>query len=200
VDIGPSQELVTVTAVSPTSITGIFSQNHPTGTVVTALGSFPNGILNTSTPTQLQMFGDIYGDGSLVFAEYTCDLTAKTLSRSVTPVSATNISAAQVLISNLATLPPPQTPCNFAYTQKLIAGVQYKTAVGITVSVQTNQRDPQTNAYILLTKSLLNVTARNIVAGLDNFSSSISTNPNYSPGDAAAINRLQPTPANLPLL
>src|SRR6266700_3154496 len=61
VDAGASQELVTVTAVAANSVTGVFAIAHNAATQVSAIGVFPEGILNTSTATKLRLFGDING-------------------------------------------------------------------------------------------------------------------------------------------
>ena len=184
-DTGNLQETVSVSAISGSSVTGIFSKNHAQGSAVTAVGIFPQGIMSTSTATQLQLFGDLYSDGTLQFAEYTCDTTAGTFSRSITPVSAAANNAAQILIGNVVAN-PGGTAC-FQYTSRLISGYTFVTSVGVTLTVQTAQKDPQTNQYVTLTKSFLNIAPRNVLAGVDDAQSSI-------------ISRLQPTPANLPLL
>ena len=185
IDAGNSQELVSVTAVTAGTVTGIFTKDHGAGAAVTAAGIFPQGIMSSSTSTRLQLFGDLYGDGSLVYAQYDCDVGTGTFTRSVTPVSAGSISPSQVLIANI--IPNPGgTPC-FRYTIRSISGFTFVTAVGITVSVRTAQKDPQRNAYITMTKSFLHLSPRNVLAGLDDAQNAI-------------ISRLQPTPPGLPLL
>jgi prepilin-type N-terminal cleavage/methylation domain-containing protein len=184
IDTGDLQEVVSITAVSGTSITGIFSKNHASGVTVNATGIFPQGIMSTSTGTQLQLFGDLYGDGSLMFAQYNCDTAAGTLSRSITPITAGSINPSQVLVGNV--IPNPGgTPC-FQYTAVSISGFTFITSVGLTISVQTAQRDPQTGAFVTMTKSFLNIAPRNVLAGVDDAQNSI-------------ISRLQSTPTNLPL-
>jgi hypothetical protein len=56
----------------------------------------------------------------------------------------------------------------------------------MTISVQTEQKDPQTKAFVTMTKSFLNIAPRNVLAGLDDAQNAI-------------ITRLQPTPPSLPL-
>ncbi len=187
IDAGASQELVTVTAKSGNVVSGIFTKNHSDGATVNALGIFPQGIMpspSISTATSLKLFGDLYGDGTLVYAQYDCNTGAGTFSRSVTPVSAGSINASQVLIANI-TANPGGTPC-FQYTTVSKSGYIFVTSVGITLTVRTAQRDPQTNQYATMTKTFLNIAPRNVLAGLENANGGI-------------IGRLQPTPPNLPL-
>jgi prepilin-type N-terminal cleavage/methylation domain-containing protein len=184
VDSGTQQELVGVTSITGSTVTGIFNKNHASGAIVNAFGIFPQGIMSSSTATQLQLFGDLYADGSLVYARYDCDTTAGTLSRSVTPVSAGSINASQVLIANIIAN-PGNTAC-FQYTSVTNSGFTFVTSVAVTLSVRTEQRDPQTNAYVTMTKSFLNLAPRNVLVGLD-------------AAQNAIISRLQPTPPSLPL-
>jgi prepilin-type N-terminal cleavage/methylation domain-containing protein len=191
VDVGSVQELVSATAVTSSTVTGVFSKNHASGATVTAVGIFPQGIMSSSTSTQLRLFGDLYGDGSLVYAQYDCDWAGGTFSRSITPVSAASISPSQVLIANVVANPPKPpsvtpTPC-FQFQTTSISGTTFVTSVGITISVRTAQRDPQTGAFVTMTKSFLNIAPRNVLAGLDDAQNAI-------------IGRLQPTPPNLPLM
>ncbi len=193
IDAGDLQELVTVTAVNASTITGIFSKNHASGAPVTAAGVFPHGILTDTDGPQLQLFGDLYGDGTLVFAQYDCNFATGTFSRSVTPVSAASINPSQVLVSNVTQNPPEAgppalpmgLPC-FRFTKKIISGFSFVTGVAITLSVRTAQKDPQTNNYVTMTKSFLNISPRNVLTGLDDAQNAI-------------ITRLQTTPLNLPL-
>jgi hypothetical protein len=98
IDAGLSQETVTVTAISSGTIRGVFQKNHSNGAPVNAVGVFPQGVLSSSTANQLQLIGDINGDGSLDYAQYDCDTNAGTLSRSVTPITAGAINPSQVLL------------------------------------------------------------------------------------------------------
>jgi prepilin-type N-terminal cleavage/methylation domain-containing protein len=184
VDTGNVQEVVGVTAISGSTVTGIFNKNHPSGAGVTAVGIFSQGIMSSSTSTQLKLFGDLFGDGTLMYAQYNCDTTVGTLSRSVTPVSASSINPSQVLIANV--IPNPGGTACFQYTTTSISGFTFVTSVAMTISVRTDQRDPQTNAFVTMTKSFLNIAPRNVLAGVDDAQNAI-------------ISRLQPTPPNLPL-
>jgi prepilin-type N-terminal cleavage/methylation domain-containing protein len=201
VDAGStSEELVTVTAVTATKITGIFTKNHPTAVppvTVNVLGVFPSGIVakgttDGSTDNVLNIFGDVNADGSLVYVRYTCtpgtSAAPGTLTRSVTTITpgANTVSASQTLLSTVIggagavcftyTQPPPVTVNGTAYT--------FVTNVGFTLSVQATRPDPQTAVIPQMTKSFLNLAPRDVLAGLEL-------------ANAGITSRLQPTPANV---
>jgi len=186
IDAGSSQELVAITAVgtSPSSITGIFAKAHSSGAPVSAAGVFSQGVLSSSTGTQLQLLGDINADGTLAYVRYDCDTTAGTLSRSITPISAYASNPPAVLVQNLVAN-PDGTPC-FSYTRTTVGGYTFVTSVALTLSIQTATRDPQTGAYVTMTKSFLNLTPRNLLAGV-------------ALAQAGWTERLQPTPPRVPL-
>jgi prepilin-type N-terminal cleavage/methylation domain-containing protein len=197
VDVGALQESVTATAVaSATSFTGSFSKLHAIGAVVFASGAFPYGILSSSTATSLQMFGDINADGTLLYVRYDCDTTTNfRLSRSATqitgfgPIAPATSAAAVVLLDNLVAN-PGGTPC-FQYGTTSVTtsgGTVYilYTALGLTISTQTSQKDPRTQQFVTETKSFLNMNPRNILAAASLASNSMTA-------------FLQPTPAGLPL-
>jgi hypothetical protein len=188
IDAGAANETVAVTAVgsSPASIRGVFSKNHGPGAVVMARGVFPQGILTaTSTATTLQLFGDINADGTLVYVEYTCDPTnAHTLTRSITPISAASKSAPVVLVQGL--VDNPAEPSCFNYTTATAAGFTFATNVGLTLTTQTSDPDPQTGAYDTMTKSFPSLSPRNVAAGL-------------ALAQAGVTAPLEPTPPGLPM-
>jgi prepilin-type N-terminal cleavage/methylation domain-containing protein len=199
VDAGvANEELVTLTA-NPASgrITTIFTKAHASGAPLTVLGVFPNGIIppgatdgSTSVAepgvSKLNLYGDINADGSLVYIRYTCDTssTPGTLTRSVTTITpgVNTISASQTLLSTL--IPNPGSTACFQYTTVTVGGNTYVTNVGLTLSVQTLTVDPQTQAYLSMTKSFLDLSPRNILAG-------------YELANAGITNRLQAAPANV---
>jgi prepilin-type N-terminal cleavage/methylation domain-containing protein len=189
VDTGSSQEVVTVTAIGSNQITAIFTLSHSAGTPVAARGVFPQGVLSGSTATSLKIFGDINADNTLVYVQYDCDTTAGTLTRSVTTIApgVTTQNTAQTLLTNLVTN-PGGTPC-FQYGAPVTAsGYTFIPSVAVSLTVQTSKRDPQTGAFVTMTKSFSNLSSRNILAGL--------TMAQASP---AVTNRLQGTPTGLPL-
>jgi prepilin-type N-terminal cleavage/methylation domain-containing protein len=210
VDAGvTSEELVTLAAdPTGTAINGIFTKSHASGASLNVLGVFPGGVVppsaNTltcvqpngatytttdgSTCTILNLYGDINADGSLVYIRYTCNpgsLGAPgTLTRSVTTITpgVNTISAAQTLLSTLVAN-PGGTPC-FYYTTNTVGGTTFVTNVGLTLSVQTLTRDPQTQQYLTMTKSFLDLSPRNIGAA-------------FELANAPSTNRLQAAPANV---
>ena len=200
VDAGSAnEELVTLTAVASTTMSGIFKNAHASGASVTVLGAFPSGIVpvgatdgSTSVAepgkSVLNIYGDINSDGSLVYIRYTCDtsVTPGTLTRSVTTITpgVNTIAAAQTLLSTL--IPNPGgTPC-FQYTSYPVGTPSntYVTNVGLTISVQSLARDPQTQAYLTMTKSFLDLSPRNVLAG-------------FELGNAGLTTRLQAQPPNV---
>jgi prepilin-type N-terminal cleavage/methylation domain-containing protein len=202
VDAGSaSEELVTLTAVSSTTMSGVFQNAHASGAPVTVLGAYPSGIVPTTATdgstsvaepgkSVLNMYGDINGDGSLVYIRYTCDTSATpgTLTRSVTVITpgVNTINTAQTLLSTL--IPNPGgTPC-FQYTSYPVGTPSntYVTNVGLTISVRSLTPDPQTQAYLTMTKSFLDLSPRNVLAG-------------FELGNAGLTTRLQAQPPNVSL-
>ena len=166
VDQGPTYETVKIASVSSsTTISAIFNSNHAAGALVWASGVFPQGILSSSTANVLQLFGDINSDGTLAYEEYRCDMTAGTLTRSITPVGAGERNAAVVVLQGVIAN-PGGTPC-FTYAAPVsAAGFNFITNVGFTVTTQTSDPDPQTGQYATMTKSFLDLAPRNVKAGL----------------------------------
>jgi len=187
VDAGASQELVTTTAVGGNTITGLFGKAHNAGAQVNAIGVFPTGILNTSTATSLHLFGDINGDGTLVYVEYTCNYAAGggTFTRSVTPVGTGAVNPANVLVDNL--LPNPDgSPCfQYPAAPTVVAGFTFINQVGVALTVQSATRDVLTTSFETMTKSATDIVPRNVQMGLDL-------------ANAGITDRLQPTPNPIP--
>jgi prepilin-type N-terminal cleavage/methylation domain-containing protein len=193
VDTGNSQEIVTVTAIGSNQITAVFSKSHSAGAAVVTQGVFPQGVLSSSTATSLKIVGDINADGTLAYVQYDCDTTAGTLTRSITTLNpgVTTRNASQTLLTNLVAN-PGGTPC-FQYGTAVSVTVSSTTytfipSVAISLTVQTSKRDPQTGAFVTMTKSFSNLSSRNILAGLD----MVQASPPIT-------NRLQATPPGLPL-
>jgi prepilin-type N-terminal cleavage/methylation domain-containing protein len=195
VDTSTNEELVTITAIASPKITAIFGKSHASGASINALGAYPNGIVPTgatdgSTANVLNLFGDINGDGSLVYVRYTCTpgtaAAPGTLTRSITTITpgVTAISASTTLLSTI--IGGVGAVC-FQYTQPAaVAGYTFVTNVGFTLSVQATKPDPQTGVYPTMTKSFLNLAPRNVLAGYEEATAS-----------PAITNRLQATPANV---
>ena len=188
VDTGSAEENVTVNTVNAgaSTINATFNKAHALGALVRAYGVFPQGVLSSSTATELRIFGDINQDGNITYVKYTCDTTAGTLSRSMTVVTpgTTASNASDVLVSNL-TANPGGTAC-FQYTSKTAGPFTFVTSVAITLSARTSKVDPQTKQYVTMTKSFLNLAPRNVLMGLKLALSGSEI-------------RLQPTPPGIPL-
>src|SRR5262245_50903742 len=77
---GDNQESFRVATVSTSTstITACFTRDHAIGTVIMPLGGFATGIIpesgviSGSDANRLKMYGDINGDGNMVFIEYYC--------------------------------------------------------------------------------------------------------------------------------
>lgn len=170
IDTGAAQETVAITALDTNShqITGTFAQVHAAGAPVAVVGGFSTGIvppsmINGSTGTVLKLFGDVNSDGQMVYVEYTCDTVNQRLSRNMVAWDAPAkpaLTPAMILLSNVVAN-PGGSPC-FSYQTEVVAGNTYVTAVAITLSVQTQQIDPITRQFQVETKTLLNVSPRNV--------------------------------------
>jgi prepilin-type N-terminal cleavage/methylation domain-containing protein len=182
VDAGLNRETVKVGAIAGNTITlgnplSTFVLDHAVGAFVNVFGGFATGIVptataNGSTGTVLKLYGDINGDGNMVYVEYTCDTAAGNLYRNMMPMNAgakPAVTAAQVLLGNLQPN-PGGAPC-FTYVEQQVNGglpgelpslVTFVTNVAITLTVQTQQIDPITQQYQTETKALLNVAPRNV--------------------------------------
>jgi prepilin-type N-terminal cleavage/methylation domain-containing protein len=168
------QETVTVTVdTAANTITGTFLHAHAAGAPVIVLGGFANGIiplapavLNGSTATTLKLFGDINGDGKMVYVEYWCDTAGGNLYRNVMAFDAAAKAApnsSQILLNNIR--PNPDGTGCFTFEPNplpVVSGNTFVLDVAITLTVQTQNRDPVTNLFQLETKALLNVSPRNV--------------------------------------
>ena len=190
VGTGDQAETVTLTAVAAGSMTATFTGAHGNGSPVQAIGGFPTGIvppgmLNGSTGSVLKLYGDVNNDGNMVYIEYTCDTANKKLYRNVTGFAAAvkpPLAQALVLLSNI--VPSPNgTPC-FIYQTAVVHGRTYVLDVAITLTVQTQEQDQVSGQFQTETKTLLNVSPRNVfnVWTLDSINE---------------INRIQPMPATI---
>jgi type II secretory pathway pseudopilin PulG len=187
VDLGANQEVVTLATGSGASGTALFQTPHAVGAPVTALGAFGTGIVPPaaapanypfgSTQTVLKLYGDINGDGNMVYVEYTCTGTTTTpgsLFRNQMSITALPPKPAadntKILLGNVLANPPDlnanAVPC-FAYQVKALGTGYCVTDVAVTLTVQTQNKDPQTGQFQQETKALLNVAPRNVVEVYD---------------------------------
>jgi type II secretory pathway pseudopilin PulG len=180
---GPKRETTHVWAVNngiTKTITACFNKDHIAGITVTPIGGFSNGIVppvgvaNGSDGYALKMFGDINGDGNMVFVQYDCDpynahkLYRRTMAYDAPPALKPPISDALVLLSNV--MPNPNNaPCFTYQTTNAVnpitvqgIPVVFVLDVAITLTVQTQQVDPVTKQFQTETKALLNVSPRNV--------------------------------------
>ena len=200
VDAGINQETVQVTAISGNTITAVFGLNHAANVPVAVQGGFGTGIVpetsvgmtNGSDGTHLKLYGDINGDGNMVYVEYICDYAnSGNLYRSVSAFNAQNIVAKQVLLPNLASAGNPNGTACFVYQERPVncnatTVPCFVTDVAVTLTVQTQQADPFTGLFQKETKALLNVSPRNVFDAYD-----LST---------ASNNRVQPMPSTVTAL
>jgi type II secretory pathway pseudopilin PulG len=177
VDLGANQESVAITAIVGSTITGVFTKTHSAGALVSLVGMFPQGILSASDANHLYLIGDINSDGNLYYVVYTCTQTSTppygTLTRSITQLPATTVSAADTLVQNV--VPNPDGSACFSYaTSQTVSGYTFIPGVGITLSTQLPQKDPQSQQYVTVTNSFLNLSPRNILYGLNLATSSLA--------------------------
>jgi prepilin-type N-terminal cleavage/methylation domain-containing protein len=197
IDTGNNQETVTVTAVNAAgnTITATFGVAHAAGAPVTVLGGFVSGIVppqpgfvNGSDATHLKLYGDINGDGNMLYVEYWCDYGSGNLYRNAMPFTAAAkpaVTPAQILLSNV--LANPNGTACFTFNPNplpVVNGTTYVLDVAITLTVQTQQVDPITRQFQTETKALLNVSPRNVFDV-------------WQLASAGFANRLQPMPASV---
>lgn len=187
---GAASETITLTAAAAGTITANFTINHAAGTALTAIGGFPGGIIppsmaNGSTGSVLKLFGDVNSDGNMVYVEYTCDTVNRRLYRNVTGFASASkpaLATAIVLLSNIVAN-PNGTPC-FSYQTAVVAANTYVLDVAITLTVQTQEVDPVTKQFQTETKTLLNVSPRNVFNV-------------WALASIGETNRIQPIPASV---
>ncbi|MGE0392486.1 MAG: prepilin-type N-terminal cleavage/methylation domain-containing protein [Vicinamibacterales bacterium] len=189
---GATEETVTVTAldVGGSQISGSFVWAHADGESVVVRGGFASGVVpttdaNGSTADVLKLFGDVNGDDTMVYVEYTCDTDNGRLYRNSMPYDADAkpaLAPDMVLLDNLREN-PGGVPC-FTYQEQVVGANTYVTDVAITLTVQTQKQDPITKQFELQTKALLNVAPRNIFNV-------------WQLASAGITNRVQATPASI---
>jgi prepilin-type N-terminal cleavage/methylation domain-containing protein len=198
IDAGDNQEeTVTLTAVDTAAkqITATFANAHNANVPLTVFGGFASGIVppqpgfpNGSTDKILKLYGDINGDGNMVYVEYTCDPTNGYLYRNSMAYDAANkpaVTSSQSLLDNIQAN-PGGTAC-FTYMPNplpVVNGNTYVLDVAVTLTVRTEAKDPTMNVYQTETKALLNVSPRNVFQV-------------WQLASAPVGNRVQPMPASV---
>ena len=150
-----------------------------------------------STGSVLKLFGDINDDGKMVLIKYVCTQSTDgsgTLTRQMIPLDPVPnpIPAAVTLLEHLYYNENPASPGSFAnrlpcfnYQMKSVgANDSYVVNIAVTVSTQTQFRDPQTGAYQYETKALLNVSPRNVFQA-------------WQMATEGIMSRVQPMPENV---
>lgn len=182
VDAGELEETVTVSKLSPSSTaTATFTLAHAAMAAVAVRGGFATGVVpcasqascpgstvattltNGSTGSVLKLYGDVNDDGNMVYVEYVCDTANGFLYRNMMPLASASkpaVSVGQVLLSNI--LPNPNGTACFTYDQKVVTGTTYVVNVAISLTTQTQIKDPTTRLFQTETKALLNVAPRNV--------------------------------------
>lgn len=198
---GNTQETVTITAIAGNVITfGTAFQNaHLQDEPVTVQGAFWAGVVPShnadgtvfadgSSDTVLKIFGDINGSGKMVYVEYTCDLNENVLYRNQMDFDAGAKlvpGVEEILVENVQAN-PDNAPC-FTYQEETIANNVFVIGVAITLTVQSEERDPITGEFQQESKALLNVSPRNVFNAWQMYSLLVE-------------NRVQPTPPATALL
>lgn len=195
VGAGAEQETIILTAVNTGTpqISAVFIRSHAAGAPVAVLGGFAQGILsptmtNGSTATVLKMFGDVNDNGQMVYVEYTCDAVTGRFSRNMMAWNAGSkpaLTPAHLLLTNVVAN-PGGVPC-FSYQTAVVQPYEYVTAIAVTLSVQTQDIDPVTRAFQIETKTLLNVSPRNVFH-------------TWQLASMRETNRIQPTPPAILIL
>ena len=200
-DLQESVQVTAFTSGTPGTITAVFTKAHAAGVPARVVGDFPAGVVppnfaNGSGPNVLKLFGDINGDGTLVYVEYDCngDLTGTgTLTRSVTLVTpgVAALSQAQVLLDNVALNPVDangtRIPC-FSYQpnplqqDSLTPSNTYVFDVAVTLTVQTQTVDQEQKQAQRETKALLNIAPRNVFEAWQAFALSAPDRVQPMPG------------------
>jgi hypothetical protein len=162
---------------------------------------FGNAPAQGSTGNVLKLYGDVNGDGNMVYVEYTCVQGTQAapgfVYRNQVPWTANAIppnDPTMIVLTGVLTNPNDANgnpvPC-FTYQLQTRDGVNaaandlaFVTDVAVTLTVQTPNKDPQIAQFQRETKALLNVSPRNV------YNAYLSAVFDYS-------NRVQPMPLNL---
>src|SRR4051812_7508229 len=198
---GDNSETIRIEALdtATNTIQACFWENHIADAPVVARGSFSNGIMPPSVPNgpnprpngsdrnHLKLFGDINGDGKMVYIEYICDngdipgrppgVATNNLFRNVMafntlPAAKPVVTNSMILLSNVVQNPPDAggtpRPCfDYQYPNPPTMTVQgapvaFVLDVAVTLTVETQSIDTITKQKQQETKALLNVSPRNV--------------------------------------
>jgi prepilin-type N-terminal cleavage/methylation domain-containing protein len=192
---GTSAETVALTGVDRdnNTITAAFLYAHNANEPVMTTGAFSSGVVppsvaNGSTDWRLKIFGDIDGTGDMVYVEYFCDIANGRLYRNHSEWDKGKKDppgVEQILVENVQAN-PDNTAC-FVYQTKTVNKVPFVVGVAITLTVQSQEKDPVTQTFQKESKALLNVAPRNVFNAWQLASLDID-------------NRVQPTPQEITIL
>lgn len=186
VDTGDHNELVEITAMGSNSITGSFRASHASGVPVRLFalpyltGVIPPAGLGSNSSaavTKLRFFGDVNGDGSLYYVEYTYDAANAQITRSMTPITQATRNAALPIVNNVK----PNSASFVLYTDNRGVITSVRLAFVVMATWKTGDRRQETT---LSTK----VVIPSVVAASDLL---------YEVTVYGGINRLPPTPAQV---
>lgn len=162
---------------------------------------FGNADAQGSTGSVLKLYGDVNGDGNMVYVEYTCVQGTQAapgfVYRNQIPWTANAIppnDPSMIILTGVLANPNDvngnPVPC-FKYQLQTRDGANaaakdltFVTDVAVTLTVQTPNKDPQSAQFQTETKALLNVSPRNV------YDAYLSAVFDYT-------NRVQPMPLNL---
>ena len=230
---GANSETVRVDALNKAAntIQACFWENHLANAPVVVRGSFSQGIVPPSAPfgpnpqpngsdwNHLKMFGDINGDGKMVYIEYVCDngdiagrddpIATHNLYRNVmafdtAPAAKPVITNSMILLSNVMKNPVdqngnPRHCFDYSYPNPATMPVQgantaFVLDVAVTLTVQTQSMDPITKQYQQETKALLNVSPRNVFFSWELASIGYTDRVQSTPATVAALMAVISTP------
>jgi prepilin-type N-terminal cleavage/methylation domain-containing protein len=200
IDTGDNQETVRITNLywGSNTFSATFNRTtHAIGAPVTVSGGFASGVVpksatNGSGDFLMKLYGDINDDGNMEYVEYKCDTTGGNLYRNVVTIvpgaTKPSVDSSMVILSNIISNPPdPGTtgpaPC-FKYQEMTVGADTYVVDVSVTLTVQTQNKDPQTHQFQTETKALLNVSPRNVFEV-------------WQLASGGVANRVQPMPATV---
>jgi type II secretory pathway pseudopilin PulG len=194
-DSGNNQELITVQNVGVTSgqswFEAVLKKGHTNGATVVYPGyPYASGIYKVTgsyagtCPSgaecgdELQMFGNLQGDGIINFAEYKFDSAAQTLNRSLTPVTAASLNAAYPICDHVTSVEFIAYP---------IGNSSIYGYLNVSLTVESPYLNPQTGTYDLfnLHRGVLEARDEAVAAAMMN---------------SWEASNLAPTPANVATL
>jgi prepilin-type N-terminal cleavage/methylation domain-containing protein len=221
---GNNSETVRITGLDKVAktVSGCFWSNHAANAPVIARGSFANGIVPPSPPSvlpngsdanHLKLFGDINGDGRMVYIEYVCDngdipavvptysLYRNVMAFDTAAAAKPTITNSMILLSNVHPNPADASgvarPCFQYQTANLnVQGAPFTFVldVAVTLTVWTQSVDSLTKQIQTETKALLNVSPRNVFFAWELAGIGYTDRIQSTPGSVTALLAVTSTP------